>query len=286
MAYTLWGFLPVYFKLVVEVSSLEILAHRIVWAVPFGALVISLRHQWPEVRAALGHRGLMLWLTTSALLVAVNWLVYIIAVTSDRIFQASLGYYINPLIFVLCGVAFFGERLRTMQKVAVALAALGVAVLTASGGEFPWISLFLGTSFAFYGVIRKRTVIGAMPGLFVETMILAPFALAWLGWMMSAGEATFGNTGATMTGLLLLAGPVTVVPLVAFAIAAKRMSLTTLGFMQFMAPTLQFATGIYYGEQLTLPRVVCFVCIWLAVAFFSVDALRRKKGSEPFGSDP
>ncbi|MEJ2128834.1 MAG: EamA family transporter RarD [Woeseiaceae bacterium] len=277
VAYTLWGFLPVYFKAVIEVSSLEILAHRIIWAVPFGALIITLRRQWPEIRAAFRHRRLMLWLTTSALLIAVNWFVYIIAVATDRIFQASLGYYINPLIFVLFGVAFFGERLRTLQKFAVAMAAIGVAVLTSSGGELPWIALFLGTSFAFYGVIRKRTVIGAMPGLLVETAILAPFALLWLGWMINAGQASFASASPSLTALLLAAGPITVVPLVAFAIAAKRLNLTTVGFMQFLAPSLQFATGIYYGEQLTVPRIICFGCIWIAVAFFSVDAIKESR---------
>jgi chloramphenicol-sensitive protein RarD len=245
--------------------------------VPFGALIITLRRQWPEIRAAFRHRRLMLWLTTSALLIAVNWFVYIIAVATDRIFQASLGYYINPLIFVLFGVAFFGERLRTLQKFAVAMAAIGVAVLTSSGGELPWIALFLGTSFAFYGVIRKRTVIGAMPGLLVETAILAPFALLWLGWMINAGQASFASASPSLTALLLAAGPITVVPLVAFAIAAKRLNLTTVGFMQFLAPSLQFATGIYYGEQLTLPRIICFGCIWIAVAFFSVDAIKESR---------
>lgn len=219
----------------------------------------------------------MLWLTTTAALIAVNWYVYIIAVQTDHIFQASLGYYINPLIFVVFGVLFFGERLRSLQRVAVAMAAIGVAVLATSGSEFPWIALFLGTSFAFYGVIRKRTVIGAMPGLLIETSILAPFALVWLGSMMAAGQASFGSVGPGLTSLLILAGPITVVPLVAFAIAARRLSLTTVGFMQFLAPTLQFMTGIYYGEELTLPRIICFVCIWIAVAFFSVDAIKQSR---------
>jgi len=219
----------------------------------------------------------MFWLTTSALLIGVNWYVYIVAVATERIFQASLGYYINPLIFVMFGVAFFGERLSSMQKAAVAMAAVGVAVLTASGGEFPWIALFLGISFAFYGVIRKRTVVGATPGLLIETAILAPFALFWLLWMINADQASVSSAGPGLIFLLLLAGPVTVVPLVAFAIAAKRLSLTTVGFMQFLAPTLQFATGIYYGEELTTPRLICFACIWLAVILFSLDAIKENR---------
>jgi chloramphenicol-sensitive protein RarD len=277
VAYTLWGVLPVYFKLVETVSPEEILAHRIIWAVPFGAIIVLVRRQWPEIKAALVHRTLMLWLTTSAILIAVNWYVYIVAVDSERIYQASLGYYINPLIFVIFGVAFFGERLRSLQKAAVAMATVGVAVLATSGGEFPWIALFLGTSFAFYGVIRKRTVVGAVPGLLIETTLLAPFALVWLGWFINAGQSSISSAGPGLTFLLLLAGPITVVPLVAFAIAARRLSLTTVGFMQFLAPTLQLVTGVYYGEELTPPRIICFLCIWIAVAFFSFDAIKQSR---------
>jgi len=276
IAYTLWGVLPVYFKLVETVSSSEVLAHRIIWAIPFGALIIHLRRQWPEVLLALRHRQMLLWLVASALLIAVNWYVYIVAVQTDRIFQASLGYYINPLIFVLAGVTIFGEKLRAKQTGAVILAAIGVLVLTFSGGEFPWISISLGISFTAYGVIRKRVVIGAMPGLFIETLVLVPIAIVWLAWMMRAGEAAFGSVGTEVTGLLLLAGPITVVPLVMFAVAARRLTLATVGFMQFLAPSMQFATGIYYGEQLTTPRLICFACIWLAVVLFSMDALRDR----------
>jgi chloramphenicol-sensitive protein RarD len=276
IAYTLWGILPIYFKLVESVSSTEVLLHRIIWAIPFGALIIHLRRQWPDVAEALKHRQMLLWLTLTAVLIAVNWYVYIVAIQTDRIFQASLGYYINPLIFVVAGVFMFGEKLRGMQTAAVVLAAIGVLVLSFSGGEFPVISLFLGTSFTIYGVIRKRVVIGAMPGLFIETLVLVPIALIWLGWMFGNSQAEFGYAGPGITGLLLLAGPITVVPLLMFAIAAKRLSLTTVGFMQFLAPTMQFATAIYYGEALTLPRLICFACIWIAVVLFSIDAIRNR----------
>lgn len=276
IAYTLWGILPIYFKLVESVSSTEVLLHRIIWAVPFGALIIHLRRQWPDVAKSLRHREMLLWLTLTAVLIAVNWYVYIVAIQTDRIFQASLGYYINPLIFVVAGVFLFGEKLRGMQTAAVVLAAIGVLVLTFSGGEFPVISLFLGTSFTIYGVVRKRVVIGAMPGLFIETLVLVPVALIWLGWMFGNGQAEFAYAGPGITSLLLLAGPITVVPLLMFAIAAKRLSLTTVGFMQFLAPTMQFGTAIYFGEALTLPRLICFACIWIAVVMFSIDAVRTK----------
>ena len=277
IAYTLWGILPIYFKLVESVSSTEVLLHRIIWAIPFGALIIHLRRQWPDVAESLKHRQVLLWLTSTAVLIAVNWYVYIVAIQTERIFQASLGYYINPLIFVVAGVFMFGEKLRCMQTAAVVLAAIGVLVLTFSGGEFPVISLFLGTSFTIYGVVRKRIVIGAMPGLFIETLVLVPIALIWLGWMFGNGQAEFGYAGPGITGLLLLAGPITVVPLLMFAIAAKRLSLTTVGFMQFLAPTMQFATAIYYGEALTLPRLICFACIWGAVILFSTDAIKNSR---------
>ena len=276
IAYTLWGVLPIYFKVVGAVPAIEVLLHRVIWAVPFGALIILLRKQWPEVKRALTHREMLLWLIASAVLIAVNWYIYIVAVQTGRIFQASLGYYINPLIFVLVGVMFFGERLGKLQTWAVILAAIGVLVLTFSGGEFPWIALSLGTSFTVYGVIRKRVVIGATPGLFVETLVLMPVALIVLSSMAVAGEAAFVTASPGLVALLLAAGPITVVPLVMFAVAARRLALSTVGFMQFLAPSLQFATGVYYGEQLTLPRIVCFGCIWVAVILFSANAIRQQ----------
>lgn len=277
VAYTLWGFLPIYFKLVETVSPVEVLLHRIVWAVPFGALIIHVRKQWPEVRRALTHRNMLMLLVTSALFIAVNWYVYIVAIVSGQIFQASLGYYINPLLYVLVGVAFFSESLSRLQLLAVLLAALGVFVLTISGGQIPYIALFLGVSFTIYGIIRKRVVIGGMPGLFVETVVLLPIAALWLASLLLSGQSAFTADDPHMVGLLLLAGPITVIPLLCFALAARRVSLTMVGFMQFLAPTLQFLTGIYYGEQLTVPHLVCFGCIWIAVTLFSADALRNRQ---------
>lgn len=276
-AYFLWGVLPVYFKLVGSVAPAEILVHRVVWAVPFGALIIYFRRQWPEVRRALRHRNTLLWLGTAALFVALNWYIYIVAVQQDQVFQASLGYYINPLLYVLVGVLFFDEKLRGAQTGAVVLATVGVLVLTFRGGEIPVLALALGFSFTVYGVIRKRIVIGGMPGLFIETLILFPVAVIWLFWIFHSGEASFGFDGWGITGLLLLAGPVTVVPLLCFALAARRLPLSAIGFMQFLAPTLQFLMGVYYGESLTTPHLICFGCIWVAVALYSADALRQSR---------
>lgn len=277
LAYTLWGVLPVYFKIVAEVAALELLAHRIIWAVPFGALLIGLRHQFGEVRAALSDRRRLGWLVLSAMFIAVNWLLYIYAVQTDRIAEASLGYYINPLVYVLVGVVFFRERLGALRGAALASAAIGVGVLTVSGGQFPLIALTLAVSFTIYGVIRKQVAVGAMPGLFVETLVLFPAALAYLGYVVHSGAAAFDTDAPGLLALLLLAGPVTVVPLLFFAIAARRLHLTTLGFLQFLAPTMQFAMAVYYGEPLTPAHWICFALIWLAAALF-IAAMLGERG--------
>ena len=276
-AYGIWGIMPVYFVLVRDVAAFEVLAHRILWAVPFGALILSARGQWPEVRTALSHHRMLLFLGLSALCIAGNWFGYITAIQTEQIFQASLGYYINPLLFALAGVVLLGERLRRFQAAAVLLAAVGVLILTFSGGQFPVIAIFLGISFTIYGIIRKRVVIGGMPGLFVETLILLPLALGWLAWLGSRHELAFWLDGAGMSLLLTLSGPITVVPLLFFAVAARRLSLTTVGMMQFIAPTLQFFFAVYYGEPLTAAHLVCFTCIWTAVGLFSWDAWRARR---------
>jgi chloramphenicol-sensitive protein RarD len=280
LAYTMWGFLPIYFKILEEVPALEMLIHRIVWGVPFGALIIIVRRQWPEVRQALAQPRTVGLLALAACFIAVNWLTYIIAVQTDHIFQASLGYYINPLIYVLVGVGFMGERLRRNQTAAVLLAAGGVTILTVSGGEFPAISLFLAISFTGYGVIRSRVAIGGMPGLFIETLLLLPLAGGWLGWLMADGSAAFRSEDPVLAAKLLLAGPLTVVPLLFFALAARRLRLSTIGIMQFIAPTLQFLVGLLYGERLTTAHAICFTLIWIAVVLFSFDAWRASRTRE------
>lgn len=276
-AYLMWGFLPVYFKTVGAVDPLEVLVHRVIWAVPFGALILLFRRQWQAVRRALTHRTMLGWLSLSALFIALNWFVYIWAIQDARIFETSLGYYINPLTNMLVGVVFFGERLRRFQVVAVGSAVVGVSVLTISGGQVPWIALFLAVSFTAYAVIRKRVVIGGMPGLFVETLLLLPLALGWFVHLIATGQAVFASGDAVMTFWLLMAGPITALPLLCFALAARRLPLTMIGFMQFLAPTLQFATGLYYGETLTSAHLICFAFVWAAVVFFIVDAIWATK---------
>jgi len=277
IAYTIWGLLPIYFIVLQSIAPVEVLAHRIIWAVPFGALIIHARRQWGEVGRALKHKTVLAWLIVAALFIAVNWLIYIIAVQKGQIFQASLGYYISPLVYVLVGVIFLGERLRRLQLGAALLAAIGVLVLTISGGQFPAIALALAGTFTVYGVIRKRVVIGGMPGLFIETLVLSPFAIVWLIRAMQAQQASFGAGSYGFDGILMLAGPITVIPLLFFALAARRLPLSIIGFMQFIGPTLQFCVGVANGEPLSGAHLICFGFIWMAVALFSFDVVRSNR---------
>jgi len=274
IAYVMWGFFPVYFKITGETSPLEILAHRVVWGLPFAGLIILLRKQWALVWQILTNPKTLTALTFAGIVIAFNWGLYIWAIQQNQIFQASLGYYINPLMFVLVGVISFGEKLSRLQLAAVALAVIGVLILTIYGGQFPWIALCLAVSFTAYGVIRKSTVVGAMPGLFVELMVLFLPALAFLIWLYMQGEMVFLKNGLGFDSLLILAGPLTVLPLVAFAFAARRLRLSTIGFLQFIGPSLQFLMGVLYGEKLTTGVFLCFAFIWTAAAVFAWDAAR------------
>jgi len=276
-AYVMWGFFPVYFKITQDVPPLELLAHRVAWSLPFAAVIIYFRGQWPQIWQAVRNAKTLGALTLAAVLIAFNWGLYIWAVQDSQIFQASLGYYINPLIFVLVGVIFLGERLSRLQIIAVAIAAIGVALLTFYGGQFPWIALSLAISFTIYGVIRKQVKIGAVPGLFIEIAVLFIPATAYLIYLSTQAQMVFLQDGPGISTLLILAGPLTVLPLVAFAYAARRLRLSTLGFLQFIGPSLQFLMGVLYGEKLTPAYLLCFAFIWLAVAVFVWDAVRKHK---------
>ncbi len=288
-AYVLWGGLPLYLLTITAIAAQEVLVARILFSVPFGALIISLRHQWPDVAKGLRNPKVLRVLALAAVCIATNWLIYIIAVQNAKIFQASLGYYINPLIYVLVGVAVLGERLRAGQVVAVILAAIGVTVLTISGGQFPFVALTLAITFTAYGYIRKRTDIGAMPGLFIETLLLSPIALMYLVYLIGATDTTIEAASPALLALLTLAGPVTVVPLVLFAIGARRLTLATVGFLQFIGPTLQFIIGLLTGEAFTTGHMICFAFIWVAVGVFAIDAWRVQRPKKPvvaYGKGP
>jgi len=279
LAYTIWGLLPLYLKQFSDVSASEILIHRVIWALPFGFLIIYFRRQWHEVRVAINNKSKLAWLSLAAFAISLNWLIYLWAVNSGRIFEASLGYYINPLMYVIVGVIFLKEELRFWQIIAAILASIGVTILSFSHGHFPWAGISLAILFTIYGVIRKQIEIGAMPGLFIEILILFPFTLAWLFILHNSGDATFMNTGKLNDVLLIIAGPLTVIPLLFFAIAARQLSLATIGFLQFIGPTLSFLIGLYYGETLTFAYKICFILVWSAVALFIYDAMKANRSS-------
>jgi chloramphenicol-sensitive protein RarD len=273
-AFGFWGLTPIYYKLMPDVPPVEVLAHRIVWSVIFGAVFVTLLGAWPAVRSALGNARTVRALALTAVLVSTNWLIYIYAIVTDQVMSTSLGYYINPLVNVLLGMLFLGERLGSGRTLAVALAAIGTASLAFEIGGLPWISLTLAFSFGFYGLIRKRLGLPSMAALFVETLLIAPLALAALGWYAWEGESTFGRDAFT-TLLLVLAGPVTLLPLLWFAEAARRLPLITVGFFQYLGPTLTFLLAVLvYGEAFTAAWAITFVLIWSALAVFTLDSLR------------
>ena len=275
-AYTVWGAFPLYLKQIDQVSPLEIVCQRILWSIPFCAVILTLRRQWPEVRKAFTWNVLRL-LALSAAIISINWFFYTWAVGDDRVLEASLGYYINPLMFVAAGVLVLNEKLNRAQWIAIIMAAIGVLVLTIGAGVFPWVSFLLAASFTAYGFVRKFVVVGAVPGLFIETLALAPVAGVILLHMARGPGVAFGSEGPGLDILLVLAGPVTVSPLTLFAMGARRLQLSTIGFLQYIGPTGQFLLGLYYGETFTLYHAICFGLIWAGLAFLSVDALRRNR---------
>ena len=279
VAYLCYGLLPIYIKMIDSIPSIEILAHRIIWSVPFGFLIVLARRQGPEIKRAITNIKVMSFLFFTAFLIGMNWYLYIWAVQSNQVLQASLGYYINPLFYVIVGVLFLGERLRLLQGIAILLATIGVLILTSSSGAFPWISLTLAASFTVYGVIRKKVAVGAMPGLFIETIIICPCALYYFFYLTGNGYTFFINNDVSMIMLLLLAGPITVIPLLCIAIALKKLRLTTIGMMQFLSPSMQFVIALIYGEELTWANMVCFGFIWLAITVFIFDAIKVRDPS-------
>jgi chloramphenicol-sensitive protein RarD len=276
-AYGLWGVFPVYFKAVADVPALEVVAHRVMWSVPFLVPLVILRHGVGAALAALRSRVTLLTLCATTVLIAGNWLVFVLAVTRGQVMQASLGYFINPLFSVLLGFVFLRERLRPWQTFSVLLAAVGVAHLTLAGGQFPGYALFMATSFGLYGLLRKVVRVDALLGLAVETALLWPIAAAFLAYWMLAGDAAFGASGGRTSLLLFAAGPVTALPLVLFAAAARRLRLATVGFLQYIAPTGHFLLAVLaYGEPFDAAHRIAFACIWVALAIYSVDSARSR----------
>ena len=275
-AYGLWGIAPVYFKLLGFADPAEVVAHRVIWSVVVLAIVIRVRRLMPAVRVLTRHQlaGLLL----SGTLISVNWLLFVWAIFAGRMLDASLGYFINPLMNVLLGVALFREWLRPAQRIALVLAALGVANEVMAVGLVPWVGLVLAVSFALYGAVRKRIAVGAAVGLGLETTLVLPLAVGYLLFLASAGRGSLTDGSAAEIALLAAAGPVTVVPLVCFAAAAVRLPLSVLGFFQYLAPSAMFLLAVFvYGEPFRPSQLVTFGCIWLALLIFSGEALYHQK---------
>ena len=275
-AYTLWGVLPIYFKAIANVAAVDIVAHRILWSLPFLAVLILVGRGWSKVREAVGRPRTLGVLVLTALLIGGNWLLYVYAVTSGHILAASFGYYLNPLANVLLGRFVLKERLTGLQWTAVAIAGAGISVLAAGALGQLWISLTLCVSFALYGLLRKMVRADALTGLGVETGLLFPVALLWLGGRLLSGAPAFGPSRVDH-GLLLLAGIVSTTPLLLFTAAARKLAYSTLGMLQFIAPTLQFLIGVWYGEPFTRAHAVAFAAIWTALALYVTALLRAPR---------
>jgi chloramphenicol-sensitive protein RarD len=273
-AYVWWGLCPIYFKAVASVPTLQVLAHRVVWSVVFLAVLILIQKRRQAVAAVMGDRTKVLRLSLTTVLIANNWGLFIWAVANDELLQASMGYYINPLVNVLLGFVFLRERLRRAQTIAVALAAVGVGYMIAGYGQVPWIALLLALSFGFYGLLRKTTRVEPLAGLTVETALLGPLAVGFLIFEAARGVGVFGAGSWRMDILLALAGVITAVPLLWFVAAAKRMRYATLGLLLYLAPTGQFLLAVVaYGEPFTRDHLITFACIWTALVIYSVDTV-------------
>jgi len=271
-AYLIWGFLPLYLSLVTIVPPFEFVGWRIIWTLPLCLLIVAVRKQFPALRLAITNPRTLLALFASATLIAINWLVYIWAITENQIYAASLGYYLNPLLNVLLGTVLLGERLSKWQWLAVAIALCAVALLSMGALTTLWISLTLAFSFGLYGIVRKQVDVGSVPGLTIESAILLIPAASVAGWYTMSEQGTVFGTDPALTALIIFSGVVTAVPLLLFAIAAKRMNYSTLGFIQYLAPTIVFLLGLtVFGEQLRPVQLGSFILIWIAVAIFVTD---------------
>ena len=278
-AYGLWGVLPIYFKAIDSVAAIDIVAHRILWSLPFLALLLVVAGGFDEVRRTLRNRKTIRLLALTALLIGVNWLLYVHAVTSGHILAASLGYYLNPLANVLLGRFVLKERLSRLQWGAVALAGAGIAALAAGALGQLWISLTLCVTFATYGLLRKIAPVESVAGLAVETALLFPLAIGWLAWGMATGRPNLGDTD-TQSALLVLAGVVSTTPLLLFTAAARRLRYSTLGMLQFLAPTLQFVLAVWlYGEAFTRAHAIAFGAIWTALILYVLALAHQARAS-------
>jgi chloramphenicol-sensitive protein RarD len=277
-AYSLWGIFPLYWPLLEPAGAIEILAHRILWSLATVLLVVLLLRRSAQVRAVFADPRARLILLGAAAVITVNWGGYIWGVNNDRVVETSLGYFINPLVTVLLGVVVLGERLRRLQWYAVGLAAVAVVVLTVDYGRPPWIALLLACSFATYGLAKKKAGVDAVESMAVETIYIAPIAAAYLVWLSWQGSSAFGTEGAGHAALFATTGIVTLVPLLCFGAAAIRVSLVTIGLLQYIAPILQFAIGVlWFDEPMPTSRWIGFVLVWIALVVFTYEAATHRR---------
>lgn len=277
-AYTIWGFFPIYFKWIKAVPPVEIIAHRIVWSFLFLIIVMAARRETGQIRPALKNPRILLVFLVSGVLLAINWLTYVYGVNAGFIIETSLGYFINPLVSILLGVFFLHEKLRRVQWISVFLAACGVIYLTFNYGRLPWIALLLAFSFGMYGLAKKTAPLGSFYGLTLETGVLVIPFLIYLFFLESSAASAFGHAGLRTTMLLMLVGPMTAIPLLLFGSAARQIDLSMLGFMQYIAPTLQFILGVaVYHEPFTLANLVGFCLIWSALILLWAEMVLQTK---------
>lgn len=279
-AFAIWGLFPLYLRALAGVPAMQVVAHRVAWACLLVLGWMALRRELAAVRQALLRHDVLLRLAATATLISINWLVYVWGVNNERVVETSLGYFINPLVNVLLGVLVLAERLNRMQWVAVGLATAGVIHLTITGGHVPWIALTLAVSFALYGLIRKTAQVDALPGLAVETTLLAPLAAGYLAWCALAGTGAIGRSGLPVDLLLVTSGAITAIPLFLFAYGARRLPYSTVGVLQYLAPTLQLACGVLvFGEPFGTARAIGFAFIWVALAVYAIDGMVRSRQS-------
>jgi len=275
--YLFWGMFPLYFALLDSVSPIEIVAHRIIWSLIVVLLVLIVGKQWRAFTSAFSRRNVII-LGSAAIFLSINWLVYVYAVTTNQVVQASLGYFVNPLISVAMGVLILKEKLRKTQWIAVGIAIVAVAVLTIASGSLPWIALTLGLSFAIYGLLKKFANLPSLHSLGIETAVLVPIAMVILGIAIVNGSESFVLDGPKITFLLIMLGPVTAIPLLAFGGASTRIPLSTLGVLQYITPIAQFFLGVFvFQEIMSTGRWIGFTLVWVSLVIFTVDMYRHTR---------
>ena len=278
LAYVLWGLFPLYWTHLQPAGAIELLAHRVIWSVVVMAIIVSLWRRGPGLLAVVRDRRTLLLLTLAAVVISVNWGGYIWGVNNGRVVETSLGYFINPLVTVLMGVFVLGERLRRLQWGALALAFAAVVILALDYGRVPWIALVLAFSFGTYGLAKKQANTGPVESLTFETLVLAPVAGAYVAWLLASGQSNFGSYGVSHAVLIMTSGLITAIPLMLFGAAAIRVSMVSMGLLQYLAPTIQFFLGVFYfGEEMPPGRWIGFALVWLALVVFTIESLNHRR---------